>query len=150
MTTQMTAQLISPYGDRLVDLLVPPDSRDEFKQFAGRLPSVQLSPRSACDLELIATGGFSPLDTFMGQEDHRRVLDEMRLTSGYLFPVPVTLPIDPDPAITIGADVTLRDETNQILAVMTVEEMYRWDLDEVASKVFRTRQKLSCFSGLAR
>jgi sulfate adenylyltransferase len=138
LTIQMTEQLISPYGGRLVNLFVPSESQDDFKRYAGRLPSVQLSPRSVCDLELIATGGFSPLDTFMGQEDHRRVLDEMRLTSGYLFPIPVTLPVDPDPTINIGAEITLRDETNQILAVMTVEEMYRWDLDEVASKVFQT------------
>lgn len=138
MTIQVTEQLIAPYGGRLVDLFVPAEARDDFKSYAGRLPSVQLSPRSVCDLELLATGAFSPLDTFMGQEDHRRVLDEMRLTSGYLFPIPVTLPIDRDPAISIGADITLRDGTNQILAVMTVEEMYRWDLDEVASKVFRT------------
>ncbi|MDW8356233.1 MAG: hypothetical protein RMK57_17090, partial [Bryobacterales bacterium] len=63
-----SVQLITPYGGRLVNLLVADaEERDELVARAGRLPSLQLSPRSLCDLELLATGAFSPLDRFMGE-----------------------------------------------------------------------------------
>jgi sulfate adenylyltransferase len=131
--------LIPPYAGRLVNLVVPVEQRDSLRTYASRLPSIQLSPRSECDLELLAVGAFSPLDRFMGRADHQRVLDEMRLTNGYLFPIPVTLPVDPSPEIHLGQQVALRNAKNDLLAVMTVEEIYPWDRDEVAQKVFRTQ-----------
>jgi sulfate adenylyltransferase len=131
--------LITPYGGQLVNLLAPPEATAELAAYASKLPSLQLSERAMCDLELLACGGFSPLDRFMGQADHQRVLDEMRLADGHLFPVPVTLPVDPDHAPRLDTDVALRTPTNDLLAVLTVEEIYPWDADEVADKVFATR-----------
>lgn len=131
--------LIPPYGGQLVDLLVAPERQEEMKRYAGTLPSLQLSDRSVCDLELLATGGFSPLDRFMGSEDHQRVLDEMRLASGHIFPMPVTLPVAAVDEIHLDRDIALRNAKNEILAVMAVEEIYEWRADEVAEKVFRTR-----------
>ncbi len=128
--------LISPYGGKLVDLMAPPEEIEELEAYASRLPAMRLSERSVCDLEMLATGAFSPLDRFMGQEDHQRVLDEMRLTSGHIFPIPVTLPVDPDPAVRYGQEIALRDTRNELLAVMTVEEIYEWDRDEVSQKAF--------------
>jgi len=128
--------LISPYGNKLVDLVVPTEEVDELKAQASHLASLQLSARSVCDLELLATGGFSPLDRFMGQEDHQRVLDEMRLTSGHLFPIPITLPVEAGSDIHLDQKIALRNAKNELLAVMTVEEIYEWDLAEVAQKVF--------------
>jgi sulfate adenylyltransferase len=130
--------LISPYGDELVTLLVPPEAVDDLKAYASHLPSLQLSARSICDLELLATGGFSPLSRFMNRDDHQRVLEEMRLTSGHLFPIPVTLPVDSGPAIHLDRDVALRNAKNDLLAVMTVEEVYEWDMAQVARTVFGT------------
>lgn len=131
--------LIPPYGGKLVDLLVPAEAREELKAHASTLPSLQVSDRVVCDLELLAVGGFSPLDRFMGREDYQRVLDEMRLTNGYIFPIPVTLPVDPSPAIRLDADIALRNAKNELLAVMTIEEIYPWDLAETAQKVFGTQ-----------
>ncbi|HBY94943.1 MAG TPA: adenylyltransferase [Chloroflexi bacterium] len=133
-----TTTLISPYGGTLVDLLVPHEAREALKAYASRLPSILLSERSACDLELLVVGAFSPLERFMGRDDHQRVLDEMRLTSGHVFPIPMTLPIEAEAAIHLDQDVALRNAKNELLAVMTVEEMYEWDRDEVAQKVFGT------------
>ncbi|MFN2165647.1 MAG: adenylyltransferase, partial [Anaerolineae bacterium] len=61
-----TATLVSPYGETLVDLLVPAEVRDDLKAYAGSLPSIQVTERVVCDLELLAAGAFSPLDRFMG------------------------------------------------------------------------------------
>ncbi len=131
-------QLIEPYGGKLVNLLVPEDQREELKTYAGTLDSITLTDRVICDLELLAVGAFSPLDRFMGKADLQRVLDEMRLTSGHIFPMPITLPVDKIDTITIGQDVTLRDRKNNILAILTVEEIYDWDREEVSQKVFGT------------
>jgi sulfate adenylyltransferase len=130
--------LISPYGDELVNLVVPPEAVDDLKAYASHLPSLQLSERSICDLELLATGGFSPLDRFMNRHDHQRVLAEMRLASGPLFPIPVTLPVDADTAIALDRDVALRNAKNDLLAVMTIEDVDEWDMAQVARTVFGT------------
>jgi sulfate adenylyltransferase len=138
MNTSHAFRLIPPYGDSLVDLVAPAEVADDLKARASRLPSLQLSERSVCDLELLATGAFSPLDRFMGARDHERVLEEMRLGGGQLFPIPVTLPVEPGPAIGLDRDVALRDAKNDLLAVMTVEEIYEWNKEEVAQKVLGT------------
>ena len=130
--------LISPYGGRLVNLLVDPGEREALREQANRLPSLQLSERSVCDLELLATGAFSPLDRFMGAQDHRRVVEDMRLAAGHIFPIPVTFPIRPDSDIHLDQEVALRNSRNDLLAIMAVDEMYEWDRSEVARQVFGT------------
>ncbi len=119
--------LISPYGGKLVNLVVHGEERDELVRKANSLPSVQLSPRSLCDLELLATGALSPLDRFMGQADYERVLEEMRLADGTLFPIPVTLPVVQEDGIHLGQEVALRSAKNELIAVMTIEEAFEWD-----------------------
>jgi len=135
----MTASLIQPYGGRLIDLFEPPASLPELLATAATLPSVQLSERSRCDLELLATGGFSPLDRFLDRADYERVVAEMRLADRTLFPIPITLPVAEDTPVAIGNDVVLRGPHSEVLAVMTVEEIYEWDRDEAAINVFGTR-----------
>ncbi len=130
--------LISPYGGELVDLVVPATESEAVHQRANTLPTIMLSERAICDLELLANGGFSPLDRFMGQADYQSVLDNMRLANGTLFPMPIPLPLDEETRSTleIGMEVALIDRRRDILAVMTVEEIYEWDLEETATKVF--------------
>ena len=130
--------LIPPYGDHLVDVVVQAQELEDLKAYAGRLPSVQISERSLCDLQLLASGAFSPLDRFAGELDHQRILDEMRLVSGHLFPIPVTLPVNAAPELRLDHDIALRSSKNDLLAILTVEEIYEWDLLEVARKVFNT------------
>ncbi|HEX6160783.1 MAG TPA: bifunctional sulfate adenylyltransferase/adenylylsulfate kinase [Thermoanaerobaculia bacterium] len=108
----------------------------DLKRYAGTLPSIQISERAACDLELLATGAFAPLDRFMGQAAYQSVLDEMRLPTGEVFPIPVTLPVDTP--VELHRDITLRNSRNDLLAVMTVEEVYGWDAAEFASRVLGT------------
>lgn len=120
-------ELIPPYGGKLVNLVVEGDERDELLEKSSRLPSVRISQRALCDLELLATGAFSPIDRFMGKADYERVLTEMRLTDGTLFPIPVTLPVDEESFPSWGEQVTLSDARNNTIAVMQIEEVYHWD-----------------------
>src|SRR5215216_6721009 len=122
------SKCIPPCGGSLVSLLVSPEGKEDLKDYASRLPSLQLSDRSVCDLELLANGSFSPLAGFMGRSDYQRVLDESRLAGGQLFPVPITLPVGNESAIKLDGDIALRDGKNELLGVMTVEEAYEWDL----------------------
>jgi len=119
--------IISPYGGELVNLLVPGEEQQAWLDQANQYPSIQLSDRALHDLELLAVGGFSPLKTFMGEDDYQRVLTEMRLDSGELFPIPITLTITKEDLPSRGEWITLRDSRNYIIAVMRIEEVFRWD-----------------------
>lgn len=132
------SSLIPPYGGELVELGTHPDELPHLTTYASKIPSVQISDRSVCDLELLATGAFSPLTRFMGEQDYRRVLDEMRLNNGALFPIPITLPVEPGPEIHLGQEIALRDSKNNLLALMTIEEVFKWTLAEEAQKVLGT------------
>src|SRR5215813_5596409 len=107
------SRLISPYGGSLVDLTVPG------QQFQ-------------------VTGAFSPLNGFMGHVDYERVVGEMRLGSGQVFPIPVTLPVERRRDISLDRDVALRDSRNELLAVLNVTEIYEWNRNELARLVFGT------------
>jgi sulfate adenylyltransferase len=139
VTLPKPVELIPPCGSQLIDLLVPQEERSELAPYAATLPSVQMSDRVICDLEMLATGAFSPLDRFMGEEDLESVLEHMRLASGQIFPIPITLPVELEGRIRVGMDIALRDTHNQILAVMTVAEAYPWDRDAMALKVLGTQ-----------
>jgi sulfate adenylyltransferase len=131
--------LIAPYGSRLVNLMV--DSareRAELKEYASQLPSIQISARSICDLELLAIGAFSPLDRFMGEKDYWRVVEEMRLADGTLYPMPITLPVERDGTVEVGREIVLRSPTNQMLALMKVEEIFGWNYEHEVQNVTGT------------
>src|SRR5512142_1544459 len=115
------AKLITPYGGKLVNLVVDEKEREELLARAGQLPSIKITTRNLCDLELIATGGFSPLTTFMGKADYERVLHEMRLSDGTLWPLPITLTADPKALPTVGDEVVLRNANNDVIDVMTLD-----------------------------
>jgi len=119
--------LISPYGGKLVNLLEMVKAREGLLEEANHFPSIQLSNRALHDLELLATGAFSPLDRFMGKADYQRVLTEMRLANGLLFPIPITLTIDKEDLPTREEWITLRDSRNYLIAVMRIEEVFRWN-----------------------
>ncbi len=136
--TNSKITLNSPLGDRLVDLLVSETDRAELVARAAHLPSIQISERAACDLELLATGGFSPLSGFMGRKDYQRVVHEMRLADGTLYPIPITLPVEESARLSLDSEVALRDSKNDLLAVMRIEEVYPWDRAEFSRNVLGT------------
>jgi sulfate adenylyltransferase len=132
----LTTNLITPYGGTLVDLTTSAETLDETIARAKELPSVRLTQRALCDLELLATGGFSPLDRFMGKDDYERVLGEMRLSSGHIFPIPIALPVTDQ--VKLDQQVSLVDDKNEIVAIMSIEEIYEWDREETARQAFGT------------
>ncbi|MEO0693969.1 MAG: bifunctional sulfate adenylyltransferase/adenylylsulfate kinase, partial [Pseudomonadota bacterium] len=105
---------------------------------AGELPSWDLTPRQICDLELLMNGGFNPLKGFLGEDDYKSVVNDMRLTDGTLWPMPITLDVSDAFAESVepGQDIALRDQEGVILAIMSVTDRYNPDKALEAEKVF--------------
>ena len=122
----------------LVDLLASEQERQALASHASSLRSLRISERSRCDLELLATGAFSPLDRFLSRADYENVVQTMRLADGTLFPIPVALPVPDDFDVCEGEEIALRGPGNDLLAVMTVDEVYAWDRQATEALVFGT------------
>jgi sulfate adenylyltransferase len=129
-----------PHGGVLKDLFLDEAAVDEAKRAALELKSWDLNGRQLCDLELILNGAFSPLEGFNTQEEYARVLEDMRLPSGLLWPIPVTLDVDAGFAETVGAGdtIALRDPEGVLLATMEVRDIWTPDKEEEAAAVFGT------------
>ncbi|MBI1886470.1 MAG: sulfate adenylyltransferase [Chloroflexi bacterium] len=142
MLTEQTvpSETIPAHGGRLVNPIAEGEEREALLERAGSLPAVLLSPRLISDLEMLAIGGYSPLEGFMGKEDYRRVVDEMRLAGGLVWPMPVTLPVSADEAegLTEGTGVALQDESGRLLAVLDLQEVFLYDKRHEAEEVYRT------------
>ena len=113
-----------PYGGELVNLIVTEARANQIKAASKDFASLTLDERGLCDLEQLAVGGYSPLKSFMGQADYLSVISRMRLADGTLWPVPITLPVDPDKGATVGQPLALRDVYGNLLGLLHVEEIY--------------------------
>ncbi|MCH8935002.1 MAG: bifunctional sulfate adenylyltransferase/adenylylsulfate kinase [Gemmatimonadetes bacterium] len=136
----MTDHLIAPHGGTLIDLLVDDERVDQLKDASRDWESWDLTARQLCDLELLLSGGFSPLTGFMTQADYEGVCSSMRLADGTIWPIPVTLDVSEELAETLsaGSTLALRDAEGVILAALHVEEVWRPDREAEASAVFAT------------
>ena len=132
--------LIEPHGGVLVDGIVDDERAAELKKQSSDWPSWDLTERQICDLELIQSGGFSPLRGFMGKADYERVRAEMRLADGTLWPIPIALDLTEEAAggLEPGTAVALRDPEGVMLAALHVSEVWRPDLELEAREVFGT------------
>ena len=112
----------------------------ELKAQAINYPSLKLSDRHLCDLELIMNGGFSPLDGFMSKNDYESVVNNMRLSSGSLWPLPITLDVDDKflSEISNNSKITLRDKEGFVLGILKIEDIWEPNLKVEAQSVFGT------------
>ncbi|MEO0819560.1 MAG: bifunctional sulfate adenylyltransferase/adenylylsulfate kinase [Pseudomonadota bacterium] len=125
------------------ELYVSPESAAKLKAEAAQLPAWDLTHRQLCDLELLMNGGFFPLKGFLGEADYTRVVEEMRLADGSLWPIPITLDVSAAFAESIepGQDIALRDPEGVILAILSVSDRYSPDKANEAAKVFGADDK---------
>jgi sulfate adenylyltransferase len=120
------------------ELYVSFDSAQKLKVEAAELTSHDLTPRQICDLELLMNGGFNPLKGFLTEADYNGVVENMRLESGALWPMPITLDVTEKFAesIELGQDIALRDQEGVILGTMTVTDRWTPDKSREAEKVY--------------
>ena len=129
-------------GGNLNDLKAPASERAALKSKAEKLPCVKLGARETSDLEMLASGAFTPLTGFMGEADYYNSRDTMRLTSGAPWSIPITLGVDEATAraLKTGGDIALANEAGTRLAVMKLTEIYKVDREAEAKAVFGTAE----------
>jgi sulfate adenylyltransferase len=132
-------KLVQPHGGNLINREIDDVARERYAVEATRLPRLQLSARVVADLEMIATGAYSPLEGFMDSHDYKSVLDRMRLVDGTPWSIPITLPISDQEAAQLreGEDVALYQE-DHLLAVLHLTEKFTYDKELEARSVYRT------------
>ena len=118
------------HGGKLKELYLSEGQADEEKIAAKDYKSWDLTQRQTCDLDLLMNGAFSPLDGFLGRDDYESVCDSMRLTSGVLWTMPITLDVSEEFAdqIAEGETVALRDPEGVLLATLEVTDIWTPDL----------------------
>jgi len=134
------SSLIDPNGGVLVNRLVPESEQAALREKAAGLPAIKLSDKQACDLEMIAIGAFSPLEGFTGKADFESVCKTMRLTSGVVWPIPITLAVDDSVKETLseGSQAALFHKDGTLLAVIDVQEIFPHDKALEIPNVFGT------------
>ncbi len=137
-------RLIEPHGGELKDLYLPAEEAEQAKQKLLAYPSWDMTPRQICDIELILNGAFSPLEGFMGRDDYDRVVEEMRLASGLLWPIPINLEVSEEFAATLsqGDNIALRDQEGVPVATMQVSDIWTPDKGREARKVFGSEDEV--------
>jgi sulfate adenylyltransferase len=131
---------IPPHGGKLVNAFVSGSAAEALRERAQSLTKLHLADRRLSDLEMIGCGAFSPLDGFMNRSDYDNVVVNKRLTNGLPWTIPITLAVTSDEAeaLDIDQEIALVDKFENILAVMQVEEIYRYDREREARLVYRT------------
>ena len=135
-------KLIEPHGGTLINRKLDEYSRQQLLPIAPRFRRVRLNNRQVADLMMIATGAFSPIDGFLGEEDYRSVVSRMRLANGTVWPIPVTLAVSDDEAasLRVGEEIGLY-QGQLLLAILHLSEKYRYDRVGEAESVYRTSDK---------
>lgn len=128
--------LSQPHGGELINRFDPELDVSEIDK------EVHIDAIALSDLELIATGAYSPLQGFMGQEDYERVLEEMRLANGLVWSLPITLPVAEEEASHLkeGERVKLI-YAGEVYGVLEVQEKFRPDKKREAELVYRTAEE---------
>jgi sulfate adenylyltransferase len=129
-----------PHGGELKNLYLPAEEAEAEKQAASEYASWDLTERQLCDIELLLNGAFSPLEGFLGKCDYDSVVAEMRLASGVLWPIPITLDVSDVFAGSIqsGDRIALRDLEGVIIATLDVSDIWAPDKKAEAEGVYGT------------
>ena len=115
-------------------------SKNILKKKSINYPSWVLTDRQICDLEMILSGGFSPLSGFLGKNDYESVINDLRLDDGTLWPIPIMLDVPSEftQSISIGNKITLKDKEGFSLAIMEITDIWEPDRIKEAKLVFGT------------
>ncbi len=129
--------MVAPHGGTLINRIVQGSERESLLHTSRSLPQIALDPWALSDVEMIAIGGLSPLQGFMGRADYDSVLANRRLATGLVWTIPVTLSVTQEHAAGLRGDVALASD-GQVVAILHVEERYTPDKTREAQAVFGT------------
>jgi sulfate adenylyltransferase len=132
---------IQPHGGTLVNRLAEGKEREELLAKAAGLVSIPVNAWTVSDLDLIGVGAFSPLTGFMNEDDYLSVVNTMRLSSGLVWSIPITLAVTDEQAasLSVGRQAALVGENDGVIyAIIDVESIYKVDKKHEAVNVFKT------------
>ena len=134
-------QLIEPHGGILCDLLIQGEKLNQLKKDSLHLESLTLNDRQLCDIEMLLNGSFSPLIGFLTEADYNSVVNNLHLSDGKIWPIPITLDVNEEFSknITIGDKIVLRDHEGVAIAIMTVSDKWTPDKENEAELVYGTQ-----------
>ncbi|QWT19275.1 bifunctional sulfate adenylyltransferase/adenylylsulfate kinase [Bacillus sp. NP157] len=138
-----TSALVTPHGGVLTDLYSTSPASLFDERPDDRSPRITLDHRHLCDLELLLNGAFSPLTGFMASDDYHRVVHDLRLGNGLLWPMPIVLDVSEATAagLSIGQVIVLTDSQGTPLAELRLDDIYRPDKHAEAHHVFGTTDR---------
>ncbi|HEX5151252.1 MAG TPA: sulfate adenylyltransferase [Parafilimonas sp.] len=127
-----------PHGGKLVNKIAEGARKEELEAKAKDLFQLTIEDRYGADVEMIAIGAFSPLEGFMGKADSESVIENMKLTNGLAWGIPILLPVgDKYNELKEGKEIALLNKEGDVLAVMTVNEKFELDLSNLCQKCFK-------------
>jgi sulfate adenylyltransferase len=131
---------IAPHGGVLVDRFANAAEREAAQKRAHDLRCLTLTARNIADVRCLASGIYSPLEGFVGEDEYRSIVERMRLTSGLAWTIPITLQVSEARAAGLvpGVEIALADEAGRPVALMTLSDVYRPDQEREAELVYRT------------
>lgn len=134
--------LISPFGGKLVDAFAKESERAELLLEAKSLKSVAVPKKIECDLEMIGIGAFSPLEGFVLKDDYESIVEKMRLKNGLVWPIPISLQVSKEVYETIKNEkkIALKDENNEIAAILEIQEIFKPDQKKETQNVYKTTE----------
>ena len=102
-----------------------------------------LTDRQICDLELIMDGSFSPLTGFLNEDDYNSVLDNMKLTDGSVWPIPINLDVNNEfiESISDESSITLRDKEGFAIAILDIQSKWKPNKENEALKIYQTKNQ---------
>lgn len=136
-----------PHGGTLINQVVPEHLVDSETERARGLPSIRVDLEAAITIEMIATGVLSPNKGFMNEADYKSVLKEGRLSSGVVWPVPLSFaPIGERNSqiiaqLKVGDEVALTNSDNLPVAILSIEDIFAYDKEQRAQQLFGTTDR---------
>lgn len=138
-----THQLLAPHGGTLILNQAGEAEGAELLAKSAGLPRITIGSRQLADLEMLAIGAYSPLTGFLKRADYLSVVNDMHLSNGLPWSIPITLAVESAQAahLTEGTEVALVDTQGAPRAILAIEEIYPYDKQHEASKVYRTQEE---------
>lgn len=133
---------LPPHGNILVNRVLNVTDQDRWKAKTNSIRQLIINEELIKDVKNIARGVYSPLTGFMVQADFERVVQEMKLADGTVWPIPFVLDVDAAIAndITVGEPIMLVNDAKQPIAILSVRDKYTYDAKTVADKIFGTTE----------
>ena len=117
----MMASDAIPHGGKLVNTMITND-RDKILAMTSCDFEVELDERQLCDVELLMQGGFSPLNGYMDEDNYKSVVNDLKLSNGLIFGLPVVYDTNDD-RVQVGRKLLLK-HNNVPIATLDITSRY--------------------------